>query len=130
MAKYEKASGDSAYFNTIEIVDSFVKDWEVLYESSDHNKRLYVKSRNKGEGFEAVAVEFASGSGDYKDSWWDDTKLAVVIIFEATAYYDGIRHIEWYPLDEGYTNYPGVGDIAEMLQILSNKEKQECSCLY
>ena len=104
---------------------------EIIPLPNDTNDiyRLYVL-KDEHDGFEAMAVRVVSCSNNY-DSVWDCPELQVEIVFNVSAFYDGIRHLYVNPSNDsdGYLYYPNVKTLAEILTKLNELEIEICTCL-
>lgn len=89
--------------------------------------RLYVNRRDSG--FDAMAVEFVSCFD--KDTWSCDM-LMVSQLFLATAYYDGVRHLEFnreVGATAGYIYYPDTKGLIELFSKVRGLEVEQCTHL-
>jgi hypothetical protein len=99
---------------------------EMELESSRGNYRLY---SDKGDrAFWTLAVEFYSASADFKNPW-DDPDVMVAPLFNTTAYFDGVRHLEFNREAgdmAGYIYYPNMDGIISLLQKVRELELKIC----
>lgn len=121
-------SDEYKYFHTLLVGTKPIKACELAYSGKYDNTRLYIV---KGDNsFNAHAVEFVSCPADIVGSHWESSELVVQTIFEVTAYYDGVRHLEFNRNGgdmDGYLYYPEMADLIAMLQIVRDVELAHCS---
>lgn len=117
---------DEQSFSSMKLRGRLLKDCELTLECNKGNYRLYVV---KEDGvFYAMAVEFvSSGMGD---DFWSCPDLMVSQLFEVTAYFDGVRHLEFNRGAgdlAGYIYYPNMPGLIELLQKVREIELEICS---
>ncbi len=122
----EKLSDDELYFKNIIVGDKYIKKCELVYKSN--SSRLYI---NRGEGcFTALAVNFVSVPvTNINEDDWENEELIVSKIFQAIAFSDGIRHLEFNRNGEemdGYLYYPDMDNLITMLKIVRELELKIC----
>ncbi len=77
--------------------------------------KLFFKPREyECGGFDAMVVEWVSS--DDKGEWF-------VVTWEATAFFDGVRHLN---LKDGYLNYPNILRQLEIMKKLRELEEKYC----
>ena len=106
-----------------------IKECELALECNKGNYRLYVDKRTDENHFYAYAVEFSSCNGGFENPWEDDDGLEVTPLFNVTAYYDGVRHLEFDREDEecpGYIYYPDMKGFVELISKVREIELEVC----
>ena len=124
-------SEEDKLFKDIILRDRLIGDCDLEYKSEDGNYRLYVAREDSS--FWAHAVGFVScemiGDSGVLD-WRQDGSLVVSTIFEVTAYFDGVRHLEWNRNGgdmDGYIYCPEMAEIIAMLQKVRDIEVKVCT---
>lgn len=110
-------------FNELELNGKPLSDCELALECNNDLYRLYVDKHPDDTCFYAMAVEFVSGvdgpgSGD---GVWECDDILVSVILEATAFFDGVRH-----LDCGDVYYPNMLSLITIMQKLIEIEAEVC----
>jgi len=83
-------------FKDIKLQGKPLSECELVYKGKHDNSRLYVVKDKDGNSFCAHAVEFnACPSVKDESSHWDNDGLIVNTLFDVTAYYDGVRHLQF-----------------------------------
>ena len=116
---------DGELFSELRLSGKRLQDCEMALECKG-NYRLYVDRFNGG--FYAVAVEFHSCVGG-NENIWDSDDLKVCQLFNVTAYFDGVRHLEFNREDKelaGYIYYPNMDGLISMLQKVREIEIEMC----
>jgi hypothetical protein len=101
------------------LLSTFLSDCEKTESITNH---LYVgwtprEAWREGEynGFDFKAARFACSDMEGSQVW-------VERICEASACFDGLRHIWWYPVEnadwKGYGNYPSLNEYAQIIEKL------------
>lgn len=120
-------SEEYKYFCKLTLRGKLLKDCELVYKGKHDNIRLYVlKEKNF---FAAHAIEFVSCPAEGAKNRWENEALVVQTIFEVTAYFDGIRHLEFNRNGgemDGYLYYPNMVDLIAMLQKIREIELEHC----
>lgn len=101
-----------------------LKKCEIAVQSGDY--RLYVDRFQ--DGFYAMAVEWCSSSASFDDHWLCPS-CEVEQIFIATAYSDGVRHLEFNRGAgdmAGYIGYPSIERLMAMLSKVRELELELC----
>tara|TARA_R100001143_G_C3276959_1_gene94860 strand:+ start:108 stop:485 length:378 start_codon:yes stop_codon:yes gene_type:complete len=103
-----------------------INECDVAVDFHDGHHRLYVLKVDNG--FYAHAVEFAGCSSDISDIWQCD-QLEVNSLFNVSAYFDGVRHLE-FNRDAGdlagYIYMPNIEAIICMLAKVRELEIEIC----
>jgi len=111
-------------FSEMKLRGKPLKDCEIAIECNGNNYRLYVeRGDNK---FYAMAVEFVSCSDS---DIWNCELLRVEQLFEVTAYFDGVRHLEFNRYAgnmAGYIYYPDMDGLILLLQKVRELEAELC----
>lgn len=105
-----------------------LKECDLALECNQGNYRLYVVKEPENKCFFAYAVAFARCSGD-TESVWDCPVLEVTPLFNVTAYFDGVRHLEFDREDKdmpGYIYYPDMEYIIKLMQKIREIELSIC----
>jgi hypothetical protein len=105
-----------------------IYDCEVALTCNSGNYRLYVDKRPDDNHFYAHAVEFTSCDSGV-DNIWECENLKVNSLFNITAYFDGVRHLEFNRSDEemaGYIYYPNMDGLIKMMQKVREIELEIC----
>ena len=105
-----------------------LSECELALECNRGNYRLYIDIEPEYKHFFAYAVQFASCSGD-TESIWDCPILEVTPLFNVTAYFDGVRHLEFDRDDKdmpGYIYYPHMQCLIELMQKVREIELKVC----
>ena len=111
-------------FSELELNNKPLRSMEATLHPSPHYK-LYVDIEDNS--FYAVAIRFNSCVND--GDIWECPELRVDNIFEVTAYFDGVRHLEFNRHEkdlEGYIYYPDIQAIIDMLNEVRKIELQVC----
>ena len=104
-----------------------VKECEVAIECNSGKYRLYVDKDVKRNNFQCVALEFVSCTSN--SNMWECEDLMVNPLFNLTAYFDGVRHLEFNRESKdlcGYMNYPNIDGIIHLMQKVREIEKEIC----
>lgn len=113
-------------FHDMTIGDQKIADCKIAYKSKNGGRvRMYIVD-DFPLSFEAKAVEFSRydciDGFNNKNVWEKDgARFFVKPLFNATAYYDGVRHLEFNTdggCDAGYIYCPEMDDIVNMLSIV------------
>ena len=102
---------------------------ELIYECDAKNYRLYVDKDLQHNSFYALALEFVCCSAE-SESVWDCPELEVSPLFNAIAYFDGVRHLEFNREAEnlaGYIYYPNMQALIDMFQKVREIELEICT---
>lgn len=107
-----------------------LKDCELVFKCKNDNTRLYVIREPDHHSFYAHAVEFHSSSVlDEEAIPWDHETMEVKTLFTVTAYFDGVRHLEFNRNGnnmDGYLYYPPMAELILMLQKIREIELEIC----
>ena len=112
---------------TLGFDDKPIKECELALECNNGNYRLYVNKNAKGGFFECLALEFNSCTS--ADNIWSCDDLMVSELFNLTAHFDGVRHLEFNRDNDdicGYIYYPNMEGIIELMQKVRQIEKDIC----
>ena len=127
----ETTSKEDKLFNEIKLRGKPLTECELVYKGKYDSTRLYVVKEKSS--FWAHAVEFHScGVAEGEDAvvdYWEDDELVVNTLFEVTAYFDGVRHLEFNRNGgdmDGYLYYPPMADLIAMLQKVREIELEIC----
>lgn len=119
--------GEEKLFAEIRLQGKPLPECELVYQDKNDNLRLYVV---RGEdSFWAHAVEFVSAPADGGENLWEREGLIVSTVFEVTAYFDGVRHLEFNRNGgdmDGYLYYPSMVGLIAMLQKVRDLELEIC----
>jgi hypothetical protein len=117
---------DCKFFCDIRMQGKSLYHCNLVYQGKCTNTRMYV---SKGDNcFSAHAVRFVSSPTNCEDHW-ESKSLVVQTLFTATAFFDGVRHLEFNRNGcdmDGYLYYPPMGDLLEMLQKVREIELEVC----
>jgi hypothetical protein len=105
-----------------------IKDCEIALKCSNGIYRLYVHKRPKESNFYAEAVEFYSCTGESENKW-DCPELKVIPLFNVTACFDGVKHLEFNredPDTPGYIYYPDMDSLIELMIKVKEIEREIC----
>jgi len=115
-------------FSKLKLNDKYLTDLQPIIETNHSTYRLYVDVPSTHKGFYAIAVSFSSCSGT--GNVWEDPTLEVDVLFEVTALFDGIRHLEFNRGHEknfdGYIYYPDIKYLNKLLQKIEELEETYC----
>lgn len=116
-------------FNRVKLNGKPLAECELALECNSRIYRLYV-DRNE-TGFDAMAIQFISCEGADGDFWLDET-LEVEQLFQVSAMFDGVRHLEFNRESDmpGYIYYPSMEGIILMMQKVREIERQCCRDCY
>lgn len=117
---------DAELFKNIAINGKPIDKCEMVLECNSGNYRLYIDRINNG--FYAMALEFVSCNADSIDIWSND-ELEVRQLFNLTAYFDGVRHLEFNRKAgdmAGYMNYPDMDGLVELFKRVREIELELC----
>jgi len=121
---------DGKLFRNIILDGKPIAGCELAYSGKHDNTRLYVSKSAEGNGFYAHAVAFASVPAEKGQSdVWAHPELEVDTVFEVTAYFDGVRHLEFNRNGndmDGYLYYPPMADLIKMLEKVREIELEIC----
>lgn len=117
---------DGTPFKDIRLNGKPLETCEMVLECNKTNYRLYVDRENENR-FYAIALEFnsCSAGGDV----WSCENLRVDPLFNVTAYFDGVRHLEFNREVgdmAGYIYYPNIEGLAKMLAKVREIELEVC----
>lgn len=115
------------FFVDLHIGNTPIKDCALLYQGKHDNARLYARAEDGY--FKAHAVEVVTSETDDSGLQWGDESTVVQTIFVATAYFDGVRHLEFNRNGgdmDGYLYYPKMVDLIAMLQKVRELEIGHC----
>lgn len=119
---------NSVPFESIRLKGKPLKDCNMALECGGTDYRLYVLIGENS--FYAQAVRFASCIGDKQ---WECEYLKVEPIFNLSALFDGVRHLEFNREAgemAGYIYYPDIAAMIELFQKVREIELQVCrECL-
>ena len=125
-------SCEDKIFKDIRLRNKPLNECELIFKSKTDDQRLYVVKDNRS--FWCHAVEFHSCEMEpddlESDDLWENDNLIVNTIFEVTAYFDGVRHLEFNRGghdSDGYLYYPNMPALIEMLQKVRELELEICS---
>jgi len=120
--KFEQESDQGCeFFREIQLQGKPLTECQLALSIVDH-KMYYAPNST---AFDSVLVRFASsssGSGDV----WECEQLQVEVIFSCIAYWDGVRHLQFNPAEEGYIYCPDMPILLESLNKLRELEEQYC----
>jgi|JI9StandDraft_1071089.scaffolds.fasta_scaffold895158_1 hypothetical protein len=111
-------------FTEILLDNKPLSECELVYECNHRHYRLYV---SRGDNcFYALAVEFHSCEAD--GDIWECPALEVDPLFNVTAYFDGVRHLEFNRESDmaGYIYYPNMQGIVELFTKIRELELEIC----
>lgn len=95
-----------------------------VWSSVTDSYRFFIKPSEKYESFEAYLLKWVVGSSE-EDLW--EESVEVEVVFRALALYDGVRHVNYHPSDDGYgSDHPSVV-MACAFRMLSQFESVLCS---
>ncbi len=118
-------SEDGVLFSELKLGGTpLLEDWLAI---DLKDSRLYARVSPGEKSFLAVAVKFISCVSD--GDIWECPKLRVEQIFQVTAYFDGVRHLEFNRGSEdqaGYLYYPDMEGLILMLSAVRNLEETFC----
>lgn len=117
---------DGTLFSEIKLNKKPLNECELVLECNETNYRLYVDRDVSKHLFYALAVEFHSCVGE---DTWNCPQLTVDPLFNVTAYFDGVRHLEFNREAgdmAGYIYYPNIQGLVEMLQKVREVELECC----
>ena len=120
---------DGIPFSKINLNGKPLTECEMALECNHGDYRLYIDRIKDGKGFYSIAVEFVSCDADAADIWLSND-LRVEPLFNSTAYYDGVRHLEFNREAgdmAGYIYYPNVQGLIDMLTKLREIEVEICT---
>ena len=107
-----------------------VRDSELVCSSNNDQYRLYLCRDGFESGFKCLALEWVSCGGDFDGSnLWGARDCMVRQLFEVTAYFDGVRHLEFNREAEGmagYIYYPSTKGIIELFEKVRELELKYC----
>lgn len=107
-----------------------IKDCELVYSGKYDNSRLYVSKDAQANSLYAHAVAFASVPAEEgQTDVWGHPELEVDTLFTVTAYFDGVRHLEFNRNGtdmDGYLYYPPMTDLIKMLEKVREIELEIC----
>lgn len=92
------------------------------------NYRLYSLIDRKSESFYCIAVKFESCTYT-EGSVWDVGDITVTILFNVTAFFDGVRHLEFNRQNKefaGYIHYPDMEALVSLLKKVREIELDVC----
>lgn len=115
-------------FKDLRLKGKALNHCEMVHECNMTNYRLYVYREPENNAFYALAVEFASCATE-SGSAWDCPELTVEPLFSVTAYFDGVRHLEFNREAgdmAGYIYYPNMQGLIEMFQKVREIELEIC----
>jgi len=120
---------DNGYiFKDLMLGDNPISECEMVLECNDEMYRLYMLKLNYCGGFKAMAIEFNS-CGCEAQSQWESDDLVVDELFTVTAFFDGVRHLEFNRNEkemEGYLYYPNIDGLISLLSKVREIEKELC----
>ena len=105
-----------------------LSECEMILECNRAHYRMYVLPYGNCVGFECMAIQFVSCTGS-KKSVWDGDNLIVSKLFQCTAYFDGVRHLEFNRNSgdmDGYINYPDIESLCRLMGELKELEYKYC----
>ncbi len=117
-------------FSELRIYGKPLRDCEMVLECNNRHYRLYVVKDVEEEVFYSLAVEFLSCESVH--DIWDCPELRVEPLFNTTAYFDGVRHLEFNRESEdmaGYIYYPDMQGLIDMFEKLREIEVEVCQYL-
>ncbi len=104
-----------------------ITDCELVLEIGFY--RLYFTAIGEGlKGFYACAVELCESDSSDIDAW-KSKNITVTPLFNITAYYDGVRHLEFNrecKESPGYIYCPEISGIIELLKKVRELELELC----
>ena len=103
----------------IRVDGSPIDDWtQEPLEDGDMSHLLLYKPRDyEHGGFDAVVLEW---------KYSDDSGNRYSIAIEMIAYFDGVRHINFWPEDDGYSNYPPIALLPKIFTRVRELEMRYC----
>lgn len=104
-----------------------LKDCDMAIECNGNNYRLYVDRAQERNTFYSLAVEFVSCVSD--GDIWECPELRVEPIFNSTAYFDGVRHLEFNREAgdmAGYIYCPNIQGVVDLFSKLREIELEVC----
>ena len=114
-------------FEQVKLNGKPLKYCEMVLECNKGNYRLYVDKHPETSSFCSMAIEFASCTAG--DDIWTSDNLMVNQLFNTTAHFDGVRHLEFNREDDemaGYIYYPRISGLAELFTKLREIELEIC----
>jgi hypothetical protein len=120
---------ETRLFRDLRLNGKPLNECELALEAAKSNYRLYVDKAPDKHAFRAMAVEFNScqSEGDI----WQCQELEVTPLFNCTAYYDGVRHLEFNRDDKdfaGYIYYPNMQGLVDLMAKVREIELEICPC--
>ena len=115
-------------FDDLKLDGKPLSECEMVLECNSGMYRLYLTRLTGCGGFLAMAVEFNSCDAGCVNHW-EATALEVNELFTVTAYFDGVRHLEFNrnePDMEGYLYYTNMDGLIELLSKVREIEKELC----
>jgi hypothetical protein len=120
---------DSGFtFKELSLDNNSLCNCEMVLECNSGMYRLYLLRFTDCAGFRAMAVSFNSCRVDNKNHW-DAEDLIVDELFTVTAYFDGVRHLEFNRNDkdmEGYLYCTNMDGLISLLSKVREIEKEIC----
>lgn len=121
---------ESKRFKDIILDGKPIFDCEMVYTGKYGNSRLYVSKDAQANSFCAHAVSFVSVPAEEGQmDVWEHSELEVDTLFTVTAYFDGVRHLEFNRNGtdmDGYLYYPPMADLIKMLKKVREIELEIC----
>ncbi len=116
---------DAYLFSDIKLNEKPLNECELVLECNHNHYRLYI---DKSEyGFFALAVGFHSCESS--EDIWLCPALQVDKLVSVTAYFDGVRHLEFDRESAdmaGYIYYPDMKGLVEIFQKIRELELKYC----
>ena len=123
---------DQKEFLKIILRDKPLHECELVWSDGGQpydDSRLYILRSEDKAGFYAHAVNFVSCCGG-ADDYWSHESLVVSTVFEVTACWDGVRHLEFNRNEDcpmsGYLYYQSMPELIAMLQKVREIELECC----
>ena len=117
---------DGTPFKNLKLNGKPLNECELALECNGTHYRLYIDRGEEGHVFYALAVEFVSS---VSEDTWTCPHLTVEPLFNVTAYFDGVRHLEFNREAgdmAGYIYYPNMQGLIELMQKVREVELEVC----
>ena len=119
---------DERLFSELTLNGKPLSKCELALECNETYYRLYVDKEPKENIFYSLAVEFVNCSADFEDGW-ACPDLTVSPLFNTTAYFDGVRHLEFNRESKdmaGYIYYPNMQGLLALFSKVREIELEIC----
>jgi len=118
---------DDTLFSEIRLNGKPLGNCEMALECNNRHYRLYVDREPKTNSFHSIALEWSGCASD--GDIWDCEDTTATPLFNSTAYFDGVRHLEFNREAgdmAGYIYYPNIAGLTDLFAKLREIELETC----